>query len=993
VSGGNDAAVRVWDLESGELLHQPLTGHDGDVNALALGESHGRAVVASGGNDGTVRLWDPVSGESLGAALQGHRRKVRAVAIGELRGRPIVVSGSNDNTVRVWGLDSGRLLYEPLVGHHSNVTAVAVGQLRGRAIAVSGSEDFTLWVWDLEVGGPRCTLQGHEGFVHAVAVGELGGRPIAVSGGDDKTVRVWALDTGRPLGGPLRGHRDWVTAVAVGALAGRPIAVSGGTDQTVRVWDLEEAGPLGEPLVGHEGWVNAVAVETIGGRSIAVSGGDDNTVRMWDLSAGGPLGWPLRHDRGVNAVAVGEPQSAPPPASGETDRDTDEPAAWRVASARRREQEAAPEPGVADPGTSPEPGVADPGTSPEFVTAGASTSSMPARASTSLMPARASTSLMPGRVRATATQVVASAAGMRIRAHRRLDMVLLLIGVLLVGGAAAFGAVAGDSERVTGLWAGAAIGSDGRAGVVEVIDYDFGTEHRHGIFRDVPGLSANAQVAVSSATAPSDMTLENRGYATRIRIGDPARTITGRHRYKIAYSLDGVAPGGRLAWDAVGTEWPVGIGNVEIHVVAPVEFQGARCVQGEAGSQRPCDLAQPEPGHLVATIGALPAGQGATLYATAGRRLDHAPALSVPSSGLPADATSGVLLAGLVAAAAALVASALTSWLVRRAGRERVARGWRAGDGRAGPALVDRVDAEKLGSLATAEFSPPPELTPAQGGIVLAEAVGQNQKVAWLIGAAADGYLDIEQAGEEVTLVRRSGQDESSVSRTLDTLFCGRDRLTLGAYDPSFAAAWQEIGDELEAWRQTSGLWDAAGDFHRKLAWVLGAVIAVGGLVIAFVGGAAASRWSWVWLALAAWGGLLAGAGLAALVRGWELRIRTPLGCELWLRVESFRRFLAGPQAHHVEEATKQGVLGEYSAWAVAVGEIDPWSRVVATSACCANDPVGRRYSHMASYLPRAAWSSAVEPSSSGSSSGGSFGGGSFGGSGGGAGGGGGGSW
>src|SRR5262249_3242314 len=207
------------------------------------------------------------------------------------------------------------------------------------------------------------------------------------------------------------GHGEWVTAVAVGALAGRPIAVSGGTDQTVRVWDLEEAGPLGEPLVGHEGWVNAVAVETIGGRSIAVSGGDDNTVRMWDLSAGGPLGWPLRHDRGVNAVAVGEPQSAPPPASGETDRDTDEPAAWRVASARRREQEAATEPGVADPGTSP-----------EFVTAGASTSSMPARASTSLRPARASTSLMPGRVRATATQVVASAAGMRIRAHRRLDM-------------------------------------------------------------------------------------------------------------------------------------------------------------------------------------------------------------------------------------------------------------------------------------------------------------------------------------------------------------------------------------------------------------------------------------------------------------------------------------------------------------------------------------------------------------------------------------------
>jgi Predicted membrane protein (DUF2207) len=595
------------------------------------------------------------------------------------------------------------------------------------------------------------------------------------------------------------------------------------------------------------------------------------------------------------------------------------------------------------------------------------------------------------RVPARARRVMDRVAGMRIRTHRRLDMVLLLIGVLLVGGAAVIGAVVGDGERITGLWAGAAIGSDGRAGVVEVIDYDFGAKQRHGIFRDVPGLSDNAQVAVSSATAPGDMTLENIGYAVRIRIGDPSRTISGRHRYKIAYALNGVAPGGRLAWDAVGTEWPVGIGNVEVDVVAPFEFEGARCVQGEAGSQRRCDLAQPEPGHLVATIRTLPAGHGATLYATGGRRLESAPPLSVPSSWLPADATSGATRAGLVAVAVALVAAAVTSWLVRLAGRERVARGGRGDAGWAGTAMEARVDAEKLGSLATVEFSPPAGLTPAQGGIVLAEAVGQNQQVAWLIGAATDGYLDIEQAGEEVTLVRRSRRDESSVSRTLDTLFGARERLTLGAYDPCFAAALREVGDELKAWQRTSGLWDAAGDLRRKLAGVLGMVLAVGGLVIAGLGGAMANRWSWVWLAVAAWGALLAGAGLAAVVRGWELRIRTPLGCEQWLRVESFRRFLAGPQAYHLEEPAKQGMLGQYTAWAVAVGEIDTWSRVVAATACCANDPVGRRYSNMAPYLPPATRSSMVEPSSSGSSSDGA--GGGSGGSGGGEGGGGGGSW
>ena len=181
-----------------------------------------------------------------------------------------------------------------------------------------------------------------------------------MSGGDDKTVRVWDLDTGEALGSPLRGHRGWVTAVAVGTLGGRPIAVSGGDDGTVRAWDLEQAGPWGEPLAGHEGWVNAVAVASIGDRPVTVSGGDDGTVRAWDLSAGGPLGLPLRQDRGVNAVAVGELQGAPPPAWGETHQDTDEPAAWSVAADGLRDAETAPEPGVADPGTSPESVTAAP---------------------------------------------------------------------------------------------------------------------------------------------------------------------------------------------------------------------------------------------------------------------------------------------------------------------------------------------------------------------------------------------------------------------------------------------------------------------------------------------------------------------------------------------------------------------------------------------------------------------------------------------------------
>jgi hypothetical protein len=571
---------------------------------------------------------------------------------------------------------------------------------------------------------------------------------------------------------------------------------------------------------------------------------------------------------------------------------------------------------------------------------------------------------------------------MRTGQRRRIDAVLLAVAVLVVGGAAAAGAALGDGERITAMWAGAEVGADGHARIVEAIDWDFGPTAHHGIFRDVPGLEPDAPVSVASATAPADVHLSGSSQQTRIRIGDPDRTINGRHRYLIAYPLGGVAPGGRLAWDAVGTSWPVSITDVEVHVVAPFQLQDLRCVQGAAGADAPCDIAQPEPGHLVARVDSLSAAEGVTVYATAGRRLAAAPALPAPPSGTPDDPGTGVLLPGLLATLVALPAAAATSRLVRLAGRERVAAGGPADAAWGGTRGEIRIDADKLASLATIEFVPPPELTPAQGGVVLAEAVRQEHKVAWLIGAAIDGYIDLQGNRATVTMVRLPRRD-GATAYTLDTAFAGRDRLLLGTYDADFAMAWKAVGGELKAWQRSSGLWDPAGEQRRLLALVLGGVLTLAGLLIAGAGGAAANRWGAVWLVLVAFGALLAGAGLAAAVRAWELRVRTAAGSGLWLRAESFRRFLAGSEAHHAEEAAKRGVLREYTAWAVAVGEIDHWSRMVAASGA-ARDPAAVQAVHYAAIAPtldNATSTTSSQPSSS--NGGGSVGGGSGGGGGG----------
>jgi hypothetical protein len=115
-------------------------------------------------------------------------------------------------------------------------------------------------------------------------------------------------------------------------------------------------------------------------------------------------------------------------------------------------------------------------------------------------------------------------------------------------------------------------------------------------------------------------------------------------------------------------------------------------------------------------------------------------------------------------------------------------------------------------------------LTPEQGGVLLAEAVQDEHKAAWLARAAADGFLDIDGQRLGCWLVRRQPPEQAEcrdpwTAAEVGNLFRSRKRVSLGGYDPPFAATWGRIGDRLENWRASCGLWDPAGDRRRVAAW------------------------------------------------------------------------------------------------------------------------------------------------------------------------------
>jgi hypothetical protein len=644
----------------------------------------------------------------------------------------------------------------------------------------------------------------------------------------------------------------------------------------------------------------------------------------------------------------------------------------------------------------------------------------------------------------------------RTKQRRRTNIALLAGGSLVAGAAALGGSLVGDPERVTGYWTSAVVGDDGSAEVTEVIDYSFGTlaTDRHGIFRVVPGLTVDTPVTVSSPDAPAGTEITSEGDGVRIRIGDADQTVNGRRRYRIEYPLPAVRRGDTVDWESVGTGWEVGMDQVEVHLVTPFELAGASCFVGPARSTDSCDLEVVEPGHVVAEVDSLGAGEGVSIEGQVGAALATTPAAPAPPTDRPDNPSTGLLPPAGAAAAAAAVAAVPATLLVRRAGRERVAPGgateaayggggalgvgdddrWgalpiqvapppavpgadviappppppspsaagpvAAGTG-AGPATVEhggwvppgaaapvseiRVDAAELAEMATTEFAPPPGVSPSHGGVVLREEVRQEHKVAWLVQLAIEGVIEIDDDSIRYVGATTPSPDEQ---RVLDLIFAREGEVQLGTYDSGFASGWAELSARLEAWRESSGLWDRRGDQRRTAARVLGILAVVVGLGVAVLGGVAATRVGAPGLVGALAGGALAGAGLAAALGAWELHVRTPLGSALWLRIESFRRFLAGSEAYHAEEAAKRGVLREYTAWALALGEINRWSNAVAAAAI-PPDVAGVSYAYIGPLLLVSTISTSTAPSSSGSGGGG-FGGGGVGG---GAGGGGGGSW
>ncbi|MGC4943014.1 DUF2207 domain-containing protein [Kribbella sp. DT2] len=502
--------------------------------------------------------------------------------------------------------------------------------------------------------------------------------------------------------------------------------------------------------------------------------------------------------------------------------------------------------------------------------------------------------------------------------QRRKDALWLAAGGLLIGLVGLLVGLLGQTgEQVARMWVGAEVRADGSARITEVVDYDFGGADKHGIFRtvplDAPGDLTDVSITMDGAPVPFRVSGTLR---TEMVIGDPASTVTGAHRYRIEYTLRTLGNLERLAWDAVGTEWEVPIRKVEIHVATPYALKAVLCTAGSYGSTDPCARTeQARPGQLDVSHGGLGKGQGMTVYATftdtggGGATLPTA-----PTGPAPAEAEGHLVAGWLWITGIALGAAVVIAGLLQLTGRPLV----RGADG-----SIRRMDLGRLARTVRPSGVPPTELGPAQAGILLTGQVRKNHLVAWLLGAALDGHLRITGATRPVLRKAEEapGNADELTKHVISTLFARNPDVALRKYNRTFAEAWRELESGLKDWRRSDdlGLWVLGAERSRQVALIVGVLAAVAGVVVLIFTAGGVLDTGTAWRTPTAVGAALAGGGLAAAVRSWELRARTARGSELWCQVEAYRLHLLGLDGW---DGRDEDLL---TAWAAGLGETTSW--------------------------------------------------------------------
>ncbi|NQV25899.1 MAG: SUMF1/EgtB/PvdO family nonheme iron enzyme [Rhodopirellula sp.] len=230
--GNSDDGIRVWNIDSGELVVL-LNREFGNIHQVHFSPD-GKYLVSASNNG--LHLWNVASAQLIGT-FGGHTDWVTSAAFSN-DGRRVVSTGRWDHTARIWDARSGRELTR-FMGHSGNVVWDAAFCHSGKHVISCGGNG-TVYMWDAVTGRVLRRFADHSESVWRVCTSRDDKRLFSSGGdptnGDDFDIRVWDLDRGNVIRN-LIGHTHTVSELSVSS-DGRRVLSTTERDGTI-LWDAD----------------------------------------------------------------------------------------------------------------------------------------------------------------------------------------------------------------------------------------------------------------------------------------------------------------------------------------------------------------------------------------------------------------------------------------------------------------------------------------------------------------------------------------------------------------------------------------------------------------------------------------------------------------------------------------------------------------------------------------------------------------------------------
>ena len=270
-----DGTLIIWDLSTGSIQTK-VQVTECVVNSVAFSNS-GKYVITAAGDyvfskkkDHSAKVWDAESGRLL-HTLDGHGASVYYALYSPQD--KYIVTASEDNTIKVWDATTYSLVHT-FYDHTGPIRSVSFSS-DGRWM-FSASDDKTIKWWDMKTWTLLLTLKGHTNAVYDAQLSPQEDYLLSVS--VDKTIRKWDIRTCKI---PCEIISDsLISSIAIDRE--KKMISSNCVDSVVRVWDIANY----NLLYSMSGFQDVIQSIDFGENGNIVALSRDNSIMIGNIRSG-----------------------------------------------------------------------------------------------------------------------------------------------------------------------------------------------------------------------------------------------------------------------------------------------------------------------------------------------------------------------------------------------------------------------------------------------------------------------------------------------------------------------------------------------------------------------------------------------------------------------------------------------------------------------------------------------------------------------------------